>query len=117
MKNSGWKVSLIIAAILCGIQFTAAQQAADTVLYNGKVLTVDRNFSVAEAVAVRDGKIAAVGRSDDVLKLAGPNTLRVDLKGRTVTPGLIDTHRHIDSAGDYSRELPAVRRVGSLPCN
>ncbi len=62
---------------------------ADLVLFNGKVLTVDADFTVAEALAVRDGRVLAVGRSDDMLALAGPATERVDLVGRTVTPGYI----------------------------
>jgi hypothetical protein len=62
---------------------------ADLVMFNGQVLTVDVEFSVAEAVAVRDGRILAVGGDDQVLALAGPGTERVDLAGRTVTPGYI----------------------------
>ena len=67
----------------------------DLILHNGKVLTVDSNFSIAEAVAVRGNQIAAVGRNGDVLPLAGPGTMVIDLKGKTVIPGLIDTHNHL----------------------
>ncbi|HEX7062100.1 MAG TPA: amidohydrolase family protein [Woeseiaceae bacterium] len=64
---------------------------ADLVLFNGQVLTADadRNFTVAEAVAVRDNTILAVGTTDKVQRLAGPQTRRVDLHGRSVTPGFI----------------------------
>lgn len=64
---------------------------ADMVLYNGQVLTADadRNFTVARAVAVRDGRILKVGTDDEILPLAGPDTRRIDLKGRSVTPGFI----------------------------
>lgn len=62
---------------------------ADLVLFNGQVLTVDAENSVAEAVAVRDGRVLAVGRTEEVLVLAGPETERVDLAGRTLTPGYI----------------------------
>ncbi len=62
---------------------------ADIVLTNGQVLTVDADFSVAEAIAVRDGRVLAIGTSDEMLKLAGPDTERVDLGGRTLTPGYI----------------------------
>lgn len=65
---------------------------ADMVLYNGKVLTADEKFSIAEAVAVRDGKILALDDSDRILKLAGPNTTRIDLEGETLIPGFIDVH-------------------------
>ncbi len=74
---------VIVASISVGL----AQQTADTVLYNGKILTVDSNFTIAQAVAVRGNRITAVGTNDEVLRLAGPNTLRIDLKGKTVTPG------------------------------
>ncbi len=62
---------------------------ADLVLYNGRVLIVDAKFSVVKAIAVRDGKVLAVGADKDMLALAGPETERVDLAGRTVTPGYI----------------------------
>lgn len=62
---------------------------ADLVLHNGKVLTVDKEFSVVEAIAVRDGRVLATGTTDEILALAGPDTERVDLRGRTATPGYI----------------------------
>ncbi|HWP56858.1 MAG TPA: amidohydrolase family protein [Candidatus Acidoferrales bacterium] len=68
---------------------------ADAVYYNGKVLTVDERFSVAEALAVRDGRVMAVGSNAEILNLAGPHTRRLDLKGKTIIPGLIDTHSHL----------------------
>ncbi|MBI1962866.1 MAG: amidohydrolase, partial [Candidatus Rokubacteria bacterium] len=70
---------------------TAGAQSAETILLNGKVVTLDTRSSVHEAVAIRDGKIAAVGRSAEVRGLAGPTTRVIDLQGRTVIPGLIDS--------------------------
>ena len=70
---------------------------ADTILYNGQVLTMDRDqppITVVEALAIREGRIMAVGDSDRILKMAGPNTLRVDLQGKGVIPGVVDTHSH-----------------------
>ncbi|MBI4465566.1 MAG: hypothetical protein HY647_12755, partial [Acidobacteria bacterium] len=67
---------------------------ADIVLYNGQILTVDEDFSTAEAVAIRDGKFLAVGRTDRILAMAGPKTQKIDLKGKTAVPGIIDTHMH-----------------------
>jgi predicted amidohydrolase YtcJ len=89
----------ITATLLLSIATQAAGQSADLVLHNGKVITVDANDRVAEAVAVRDQRIIAVGTSSEILKLAGPSTRRVDLKGRAVTPGLIDAHLHFLSSG------------------
>ncbi len=98
--------------LLCALALSAsllqAQQAspADLVLHNGKILTVDANYSVAQAVAIRGNVISAVGSNEDVLKLAGPQTTVIDLKGRTVIPGLIDTHRHIYEANYDGKMTP-----------
>ena len=80
--------------------------AADLVLLNGKILTVDANNAVAQAVAIAGGKIVAVGTNDDVKRRVGGSTRVIDLRGRTATPGLIDTHAHF-SAEDaiYSIDL------------
>ena len=91
--------------IFCGILLSAvwlsAQQPADVILHNGKILTVDKNFTVAQAIAIRGKEIAAVGTNDQILAMAGPDTKKIDLKGRTVIPGLIDTHNHIH---DYAEQ-------------
>src|SRR5215471_4253135 len=83
---------LLAASQVCG-------QAADTLLINGKILTVDSQFSIREALAIRDGKILAVGKTPDIRKLSGPSTRVIDLQGRTVIPGLIDSHLHGIRAG------------------
>ena len=72
----------------------ATAQAPDRILYNGKVLTVDQDFSIASAIAISGEQIAAVGDSDEIRKLAGPDTVQLDLAGRTVIPGIIDSHIH-----------------------
>ena len=74
--------------------------AADLVLTNGVVITVDAKDSIAEAVAVTGGKIVFVGSSADAKKRVGPNTQVIDLHGRTATPGLIDTHVHFSEPAD-----------------
>jgi predicted amidohydrolase YtcJ len=68
--------------------------AADTILTNGKILTVDEAFSTAEAIAIKDERIVAVGDAATVGAMAGPDTEVVDLGGKTVIPGLIDNHMH-----------------------
>ena len=72
---------------------------ADAVFLNGHIVTVDKTFSIAEAVAVRDGKILAVGKNEDILPLSGPQTDRIDLQGRTMLPGINDVHIHLALGG------------------
>jgi hypothetical protein len=78
-----------------------AQTAADTVLLNGKIVTVDDRFTIAEALAVKGERIVAVGSTADIEKLKGPETRVVDLNRRTVIPGLIDNHAHFMRAAEY----------------
>ncbi|MEP7306730.1 MAG: amidohydrolase [Acidobacteriota bacterium] len=99
---------LALVLTVVGVLFPqpAAAQSADVVLVNGKILTVDRQFSTREALAIRDGRVAAVGSSADVRTLAGPQTRVIDLQGRTVIPGLIDSHLHaIRAALSFSTEV------------
>jgi predicted amidohydrolase YtcJ len=110
-KNS-WLVVAAAVALLSGRSAAQSPPAeviryADTVLHNGKIITVDANFSVAQAIAVRDGKILRVGRDAEVLSLAGPNTRRINLQGRAVIPGLIDTHSHLHEYG-LDRHAPQM---------
>lgn len=76
-------------------------QDADTVLINGKILTGDAPYSVQQALAVRDGKIIALGTTAQVRKLAGTKAQVIDLGGRTVIPGLIDSHMHAIRAASF----------------
>jgi predicted amidohydrolase YtcJ len=86
--------------------FGAAGQPPDLILSNGKIVTVDERFTIAQAVAVRGERIIAVGTNQDIVRLAGPATQRIDLRGRTVIPGLIDNHMHLlRAAGTWTVEL------------
>jgi len=67
---------------------------ADLIVHHAKVVTVDAKFSIAEAVAVQDGKVVAVGTDADVLKHKGPGTRVIDAGGKLVLPGLMDSHSH-----------------------
>src|ERR1700685_2175076 len=82
-----------------GETLAQAPATAQLVLFHGRILTVDAADSTVQALAIRDGKIIAIGSDRDILRLAGPATRRIDLKGRTATPGLIDSHAHIADAG------------------
>ena len=90
-------VTLIAGIAVTGIE-PEAQGPADSILINGAVLTVDRNDSVAQALAITGGKVVAVGTTEQIKAMAGPKTEVIDLRGRAVTPGLIDTHVHFSAA-------------------
>ena len=100
----------LLAAILCmhsALRLSAAE--ADIVLHNGKILTMDKSFSNAQAIAITGNKITVVGTDQSVLQQAGPNTLKIDLKGRTVIPGLIDDHLHIMGAWPKNEDPSQLR--------
>ncbi len=77
----------------------AVKVPAEVVLTNGKILTVDKDFSIQEAVAITAGRLVAVGTDGEIRRWTGPHTRVIDLSGRTVIPGLIDSHIHATVAG------------------
>ena len=85
---------------------TASTIIPDLVLHNGRFTTLDRSNPVASAVAIKDGKFIAVGSDAEVLPRPGTTTRVVDLKGRSVLPGLNDTHTHVVRGGlNFNMEL------------
>jgi predicted amidohydrolase YtcJ len=98
-------VGLVAALAVMGLSLAGAPvlavEAADTILVNGKIVTVDDRFSIAQAVAIRGQRIVAVGRNGDVLKLRDAGTRVIDLRRRTVIPGLIDNHSHWIRAAEH----------------
>jgi len=68
---------------------------ADLVITNGKIITVDRDFSIAQAVAVKNGRVVAVGTNEEIKTITEKTTRIIDLKGNTMLPGINDTHCHI----------------------
>ena len=90
--------------------------AADCVLHNGKVLTVDAQDSILEAVAIQGNRIVAVGKDSEVLPLAGPGARTIDLRGRTVIPGIVDIHAHMDREGlkTIYPSLEGLRSIGEI---
>jgi predicted amidohydrolase YtcJ len=95
-------VGVVLAG--AGMVVSAQQPMADVVLTGGKIITVDTRFSIAQAVAIRGDRILAVGTNQQINALAGPSTRRIDLRGRAVTPGLIDNHAHFQEEGAYWTE-------------
>jgi len=99
-------LKLTVSMLFALLAASVFAQPADTVLINGKVLVGDDALSIREAIAVRDGRILATGHSAAVRKLAGKGTRVVDLQGRTVIPGLIDSHMHaIRAALSFATEV------------
>src|SRR5437660_9387128 len=88
-------------------------QAPDLILHNGKVVTVDPEFSIAQALAIRGDRFVAVGTNDAVRRAAGPATKALDLRGRTVIPGLMDGHLH-NAGGGPGVDLAGVRSMAEL---
>jgi predicted amidohydrolase YtcJ len=119
-KTMKQTAKLLIAGLVasCAMAQPAGAQQPDAnapqlVLTGGKILTMDGRATVAEALAVRDGTILAVGSDATIKPLVGPQTRVIDLAGKTVVPGLIDTHAHFKAAGlgDYVVNLSQAKNV------
>jgi predicted amidohydrolase YtcJ len=95
-------IKKILTIFLLFITYSAlAQNSADLILYNGKVITVDQQFRVVQAIAISKDKVLATGTSSEMLKLKKQSTELIDLKGKTVIPGLIDNHAHFIRAPEH----------------
>lgn len=103
-----------LAALLAPVLFAAD---ADLILHNARVVTVDSKFSIREAVAVKGGRITSIGSSKEVLAAErGARTRVLDLRGKMVLPGLIDSHMHPLEAGlsELRRPLPRLDSIGAV---
>lgn len=94
----------------------AAAGAPDLIVHNGKIITVDREFSVRRAMAVKDGRIVRLGDDAEVLATKGDATRVIDLAGRTVLPGLIDSHVHPSGAAmtEFDHDIPPMETVADV---
>ncbi len=113
-RNRRLLAILIFAAALAplfmaGARRPAAPEPADLALVNGKVATVDDKLPEAGAVAVRGGRIVAVGADKDIRPLVGPSTKVIDLKGSLAVPGLIDSHGHFTGLGESMMVLDLTK--------
>lgn len=104
-RTASLPIGLLLAGVLPMISCATKPQPADLVLQNGIIHTVDSNHTVAQAVAVSGGRIAFVGSNQEVGRLIGSKTQVVDLRGRTVVPGLIDSHYHFQGVGKREFDL------------
>ncbi len=113
------KFSILLAfpfILLLNIFARNSSPSADLILLNGKIVTVDQNFTIAEAVAIKQDKIIAVGSNNEIRKLAGRKTKIIDLAGKTVIPGLIDFHAHPEPASlsELYEQIPDVHTIQEL---
>ena len=101
MRLSFGRAILLVLALFAAAAGPASAQAPDTVLVNGKIVTVDDRFTIAQALAIKGERILKVGTTAEVEALRGPQTRVIDLAGRTVIPGLIDNHAHWVRAAEH----------------
>ena len=101
---------MLVAA--AAVATSANASSSELVFYNGKVLTVDKHFSIHSALVVRDDRIAAIG-ADDLLERF-PRAKRIDLAGRTLMPGFIDTHVHIGGLSHRAIEPANARSIAEI---
>ncbi len=93
--------AVLLALAVLAAPTVARAQAPDIVLVNGKIVTVDDRFTIAQALAIRGQRIVKVGSTAEIERLKGPPTRVIDLAGRTVIPGLIDNHAHWVRAAEH----------------
>ena len=87
-------VFLSIVSMVVSAQVSLAAETADAIYHNGTILTINDAAPTAEAVAIKGGRILAVGQEAEILKTVGENTKKIDLGGKTMLPGFIDSHGH-----------------------
>ncbi len=98
------------ASLLPCMSIASVRPEASLILFNGKIVTLDKGDALAQAIALKGERILALGPTAEILAYAGPQTTRIDLQGKTVTPGLIDSHAHLPPFGN--RELNWVNLQG-----
>jgi hypothetical protein len=102
------KNTIVLALLMSAPLLAAAEKPADLVLSGGVVVTLDPAHPRAAALAVRDGRIVAVGDEGQMKAFVGPSTKRIDLAGRAVLPGLTDAHVHVEGIGTALESLDLV---------
>ena len=92
------------------------ENPADMIIVNGKILTVDEDFTIVEALAIKDDKIIAVGSNHEIRKLANRHSKIIDAEGKTVIPGIIDAHLHPEKASlsEIEEIIPDVHSISEL---
>jgi predicted amidohydrolase YtcJ len=95
---------------------THAADEADLIFHHGKVVTVDRDFSIRQALAVKGDRLVQIGTNEDILVLRGPKTTLVDLAGKMVLPGLVDSHAHPTDAcmTEFDHPIPEMETIAEV---
>ena len=111
--------SAILVMVACLVLFAGplqSQQQPDTIYYNGVIVTMWPAHPEAEAVAIRADRFTTVGSDQDVLRVAGPSTVKVNLHGRCVLPGLIDSHCHpiMAALGERDSQVPPLHSIADI---
>ncbi len=108
---------LTVVLVSLGLSRAAApaEDEADLILHHGKVVTVDRDFSIRQALAVNGDRLIRVGTDLDIQKLRGPRTVLVDLGGKMVLPGLIDSHAHPEACMiEFDHAIPEMETIADV---
>ncbi len=122
-RTSGERVMLahkwmagIFACLLVSLTSPAHAADADLILHNGKIVTADKKFSIHQALAIGGEKILRVGSNEEVLKTRGAKTQLIDLGGKTVLPGLIDSHVHPTGAcmTEFDHPIPEMETIADV---
>ncbi len=104
--------TIVFCLALTAFHMDSSAADADLILHNGKIATVDRSFSIAQAIGIKAGRIVKVGTDQEVLQTRAAETKLLDLKGRLVLPGLIDSHVHPDAAmTEFDHPIPDMESV------
>jgi predicted amidohydrolase YtcJ len=111
-RTSSW-IAIVLLSVGLSSAAAKAQGEADLILHHGKVVTVDRDFSIRQALAVKGDRLIRLGTDDEVEKTRGPGTTVVDLGGKMVLPGLIDSHTHPTGAcmTEFDHPVPEMETI------
>lgn len=110
----------LIFALVVFLSAQSISVSADSdptlILHGGKIVTVDPDFQIVSAMAIRDDRVVAIGTDAEILKLAGPQSEQINLEGRTVLPGLIDSHVHAAGASvyEFDHTVPTMQTIAEV---
>jgi predicted amidohydrolase YtcJ len=110
-----WLLGMAASAVIFA-QAAVYGQESDLILHHGKVVTVDREFTISQALAVKGDRLLSVGTEQDVMKTRGPKTVVIDLAGKMVLPGLIDSHTHPSDAclTEFDHPVPEMETISDV---